>query len=99
MKSNFEWDEKKAKINIHKHGVSFQEATTIFQDTFSLTMNDVVHSTDEERFIDIGLSSNGHILVVTYTERKNNIRIISCRKATLAEKKAYETQNNRTYRR
>jgi uncharacterized DUF497 family protein len=96
MKSNFEWDEKKAKINIHKHGVSFEEATTIFQDTFSLTMNDVVHSTGEERFIDIGLSSNGYILVVTYTERNNNIRIISCRKATPAERIAYETQNNRT---
>lgn len=93
MKSNFAWDEKKALINIQKHGVSFEEATTIFQDTFSLTMNDVVHSIDEERFIDIGLSSNGHVLVVTYTERKNNIRVISCRKATPAEKKAYETQD------
>jgi uncharacterized DUF497 family protein len=94
MKSNFEWDEKKAKINFQKHGVTFEEATTVLQDGLSLTMNDIVHSTDEERFIDIGLSSNGHILIVTYTERGNNIRIINCRKATTAEKKAYETQNS-----
>lgn len=94
MKSNFEWDEKKAKSNIQKHGVTFEEATTVLQDELSLTMNDIAHSMDEERFIDIGLSSNGQIMVVTYTERGNNIRIISCRKATPVERKAYETQNN-----
>ncbi len=57
-------------------------------------MNDIAHSIGEECFIDIGLSSSGQILVVTYTERGNNIRIINCRKATSAERKAYETQNN-----
>ena len=94
MRSNFEWDEKKAKSNIQKHGVTFEEAATVLQDELSLTMNDITHSMDEERFIDIGLSSNVHVLVVTYTERGNNIRIINCRKATPAERKAYETQND-----
>ena len=93
MKSNFEWDENKAEKNIRKHGISFQEAATVFQDEFSLTFNDPAHSSEEERFIDIGRSSNGRILIVVYTERNNNIRIISCRKATSSEKKAYETQN------
>ncbi|NCP15485.1 BrnT family toxin [bacterium] len=92
MKSNFEWDEKKAKRNTQKHGASFEEAITVLQDELSLTMNDPIHSIGEERFIDIGLSSNGHVLVVTYTERGSHIRIISCRKATPAERKAYETQ-------
>lgn len=94
MRSNFEWDEKKAKLSIQKHGINFEEAATVLQDELSLTMNDVHHSLDKERFIDIGPSSSGRILVVTYTERGNNIRIISCRKATLVERKAYETQNN-----
>ena len=94
MKSNFEWDEKKAKSNIQKHGVTFEEAATVLKDKLSLTMNDIAHSIGEERFIDIGLSSSGQILVVTYTERGNNIRIINCRKATSAERKAYETQND-----
>lgn len=93
MRSNFEWDEKKAKINIQKHGINFEEAASIFQDETSLTMKDAIHSMDEERFIDIGLSSKERILVVAYTERGNNIRIISCRKATPTERKAYETQN------
>ncbi len=94
MKSNFEWAEKKAKSNIQKHGVTFEEATTVLQDELSLTMNDIAHSMDEERFIDIGLSSNGQILVEPYTERGNNIRIINCRKATPVEGKTYETQND-----
>jgi len=93
MKSNFEWDEKKARSNIQKHGVSFEEATSIFQDDFSLTLKDTIHSMDEERFVDIGLSSKGRILVVVYTERRVNIRLISCRKATPAERNAYEAQN------
>jgi len=88
MKSNFEWDEKKAKINIQKHGIGFEEATSVFQDESSLTMSDPIHSTEEERFIDIGFSSKGRILVVAYTERGNNIRIISCRKAITRREKS-----------
>lgn len=79
--------------NIRKHGIDFQEAMTVFRDEFSLTFNDFTHSNDEERSIDIGRSAKGKLLVVVYTERGNNIRIISCRKATPAEKKIYETQN------
>ncbi len=94
MKPNFEWDEKKAKSNIKKHGVTFDEAMTVLQDEFSLTIHDIAHSTTEDRFVDIGLSSSGQVLVVIYTERGNNIRILSCRKATTQERKVYETQNS-----
>ena len=94
MKSNFEWDEKKASSNVQKHGVTFEEATTVLQDELSLTIHDAPHSIAEERFAEMGLSSKGHILVVIYTERGNNIRILSCRKATAHERKAYETQTN-----
>lgn len=95
MKPNFEWDEKKAKSNIKKHGITFEEATTVLQDELSLTIHDIAHSITEERFVDIGLSSNGQVLVVIfYTERGNNIRILSCRKATTQERKVYETQNS-----
>ncbi|MBI2556643.1 MAG: BrnT family toxin [Planctomycetes bacterium] len=90
MKLNFEWDEEKAKANLKKHKVSFDEATTIFIDPFSITIPDIDHSMDEQRYIDIGSSGNGRVLVVVYTERGSNIRIISCRKATLSERKHYE---------
>jgi uncharacterized DUF497 family protein len=85
---------RKQRATSKNHGVTFEEAATVLKDKLSLTMNDIAHSIGEECFIDIGLSSSGQILVVTYTERGNNIRIINCRKATSAERKAYETQNN-----
>ena len=94
MKLVFEWDENKADTNLRKHGISFLEALTVFQDESSLTFSDYSHSEDEERYIDIGRSSKGQILLVVYTERANNIRIISCRKATAAERQTYETQND-----
>jgi hypothetical protein len=90
MKLNFEWDEDKAKANLRKHGVGFDEATTIFSDPFSITIPDPKHSTDEQRWIDIGSSDKGRILVVAYTERGANIRIISCRRATPRERRDYE---------
>ena len=90
MKLNFEWDEKKAKANLKKHRVSFDEATTIFIDPFSITISDPDHSVDEQRYIDLGSSDKGRVLVVVYTERGSNIRIISCRKATSSERKLYE---------
>ncbi len=89
---NFKWDKIKAKKNLQKHGVSFEEATSIFLDDFSLTIDDKFHSLDEERLIDIGRSQIGQIMVVVYTERGNTIRIISCRKATKDERKLYEKQ-------
>ncbi|HNB51022.1 MAG TPA: BrnT family toxin [Anaerolineales bacterium] len=91
MKPNFEWDESKARLNLTKHaGVSFSEAKTVFDDEFSVTIHDPQHSIEEERFVDIGRSAKGRILVVVYTERGTNIRIISARKATLTERRIYE---------
>ncbi|MEH1858876.1 MAG: BrnT family toxin [Nostoc sp.] len=86
----FEWHETKAKENLKKHGISFEEAKTVFNDPFSITITDPDHSIEEERYIDIGLSLRGELLVVVYTERQPNIRIISCRQATKAERKVYE---------
>jgi hypothetical protein len=90
MKLNFEWDEEKAKTNFKKHRVSFDEATTVFLDPFSITIPDPDHSVDEQHYIDIGSSDKGRVLVVVYIERRSNIRIISCRKATPSERKLYE---------
>ena len=90
MEFAFEWDEVKAKGNLKKHTVSFEEGKTIFNDPFLFTFPDNEHSIDEERFINIGLSANGRVLVLTHTERQDNIRIISCRKATAHERRFYE---------
>ena len=93
MKLTFEWDEVKAKANFKRHKVSFEEGKTIFNDPFLFTFPDNVHSLTEERFINIGLSANGLILVLTHTERQDKIRIISCRKATPRERRFYEEGN------
>ena len=90
MKLTFEWDEVKAKTNIKKHKVGFEDGKTIFNDPFLFTFPDDAHSTNEERFINIGISASGHILVLTHTERKDKIRIINCRKATAHERRFYE---------
>ncbi|MFM2065081.1 MAG: hypothetical protein RLZZ507_4752 [Cyanobacteriota bacterium] len=90
MELGFEWHEEKAQENLKKHGISFEEAKTVFNDTLSITIADSKHSDDEQRYIDIGLSSKGQLLIVVYTERQSNIRIISSRKATNAERKIYE---------
>lgn len=90
MKLSFEWDEEKAKANLKKHRVGFDEAATVFTDPYSLTIHDPDHSADEQRYIDIGTSDNGRVLVVAYTERGSNIRIVSCRKVTPSERKLYE---------
>jgi uncharacterized DUF497 family protein len=90
MPMRFEWDEKKADENLKKHGVGFDEAKTVFNDPFSITIYDPEHSVDEYRYIDIGLSSKGRLIVVSYSERGKNIRIISSRKATRKETRDYE---------
>ena len=90
MKSNSEWNEEKAKANLKTHKVSFDEGTTVFSDPFSITIPDPDHSTGEERYIDIGTFDKGRLLIVSYTERGTNIRIISCRKATPTERRRYE---------
>ena len=90
MDLQFEWDEAKAGANAQKHGVSFEEALTVFGDPNAITTHDTEHSIDEERFVDIGCSVTGRILIVVYTERDAHIRIISCRRATPAERRQYE---------
>ncbi|MGH7884685.1 MAG: BrnT family toxin [Thermodesulfobacteriota bacterium] len=90
MELTFEWDEKKASSNLRKHEVSFKEVKTIFNDPLSITIPDPRHSGEEDRYVDIGLSAKGRVLVVVYTERQKNIRIISSRKATKTEHRNYE---------
>ncbi len=86
----FEWDPAKAAENLSKHGVSFDEAATVFFDSLSVTGRDPDHSRGEGRFVIFGLSSAGRLLVVAHTERRERIRIISAREATRAERKLYE---------
>ena len=91
MPYNFEWDEQKAKSNWIKHGVSFDEATTVFDDLLARIFDDELHSTDESREVIIGHSINTRLLVVCFTERPDErIRIISARLHTPKERKAYE---------
>ncbi len=92
MALTFEWDEEKSGSNLKKHGVSFEEAKTVFNDSLAITIDDPDHSDEEERYIDIGFSSKGRVVVVWYTERNENIRIIGCRKTTKAERRAYENK-------
>ena len=87
---DFEWDPDKAAANLRKHGVSFEEATTVFQDNLSLTGADPDHSADEARFVTFGLSGRGRLLVVAHTARGKRIRLISARAATRPERKLYE---------
>ena len=86
----FEWDPVKAKRNFAKHGVSFEEATTVFLDPLSATGDDPDHSDEENRFITVGLSSSGKLLTVSHTEREDSIRIISARRSTREERELYE---------
>lgn len=88
----FEWDENKNIINKSKHGVSFEEARSVFDDDRALVMPDPDHSDEEERFVILGLSDALHLLVVCHCYRNgdNNIRIISARKATKNESKYYK---------
>lgn len=86
----FEWDENKAKQNLSKHGVSFEEAKTIFDDPLYVDFYDPDHSENEERYLIVGQSNRERILILSYTERGNKIRLISAREVTPQEKKAYE---------
>ena len=89
----FEWDPQKAKANLQKHGVSFEEAETVFLDEQALLIDDPEHSENEERFILLGLSSSLRILLVVHAlPRKDVIRIISARKATRLEVREYENR-------
>jgi len=86
----FEWDPIKAAENLAKHGVSFQEAATVFRDPLSATGSDPDHSVGEERFVTFGVSTAGRLLAVAHTDRDDTIRIISARPLTPGERKIYE---------
>jgi uncharacterized DUF497 family protein len=90
MSIKFEWDPRKARRNLRKHGIDFDEATTIFADTLSITIPDPDHSADEERWLTIGLSNRQRLLVVVHTEEEETIRIISARMADRLERRKYE---------
>ena len=86
----FNWDLAKAEENLAKHGVSFEEASTVFRDPLSQTGRDPDHSVGEERFVIFGLSSSGRLMVVAHAEHNDTIRIISARLATPGERTIYE---------
>jgi uncharacterized protein len=88
----FEWDPKKAKSNVKKHGVSFEEAVTVFYDPLSATFDDPDHSGTEPRFVTIGYSTGNRLLFVSHSDRGENLRIISARIATAHERKRHEDQ-------
>lgn len=86
----FEWDAKKARQNVKKHGVSFEEAITAFGDPVAKTIPDPLHSEDEDRFVILGQSNRRRLLVVVFTERGDKIRLISARVATRPEREYHE---------
>ena len=90
MDFGFEWDPRKAVPNVGKHGVTFEEAMTAFGDPFGLTIHDPDHSEDEDRFLFLGSTSTGKIVVVAHLLRGDNVRIISARVATSTERRTYE---------
>ena len=90
MGLTFEWDGRKAASNRRKHGVGFDEASTAFGDPLSITIPDPGHSEDEDRFVLIGESFRGRLLVVVHVERGDNLRLISARLAKPSERRTYE---------
>jgi uncharacterized DUF497 family protein len=87
----FEWDKGKATSNLKKHGVSFQEAASVFSDPLSLTIPDLDHSKGEARFLVLGVSRAQRLVVVSHTDRGDRIRIISARRANRRERAQYES--------
>ena len=94
MSIKFEWDARKARSNVRKHGIDFAEATTVFADLLSITIADPDHSEDEERWVTMGLSNRHRLLVVVHTEEAETIRIISVRRADRLERRKYEEGNS-----
>lgn len=86
----FEWDKEKAKVNLKKHNVDFEEVKTVWQDYFYIDLYDEGHSIEEKRFLIVSESDKNRLLIVSYTERENNLRIISARELTAKERKDYE---------
>ena len=87
---NFEWDPEKAELNLAKHGVTFEEASTAFGNPLSITISDPDHSNEEDRFILLGQTYSGRFVVVVHTDRDETIRLISARMATKGERRNYE---------
>ncbi|WP_309743498.1 MULTISPECIES: BrnT family toxin [unclassified Chamaesiphon] len=86
----FDWDENKAVSNLSKHGVSFEEAKTVFDDPLYVDFYDPARSDEEDRYLIVGESSQRRLLIASYTERGNLIRLISAREVTRTERKVYE---------
>lgn len=86
----FEWNEEKAEKNLAKHGVAFDEAMTVFHDPLHVDFYDPDHSDEEERYLIVGRSRRGRLLILSYMERGDAVRLISAREATPAERRTYE---------
>lgn len=95
MALKFEWDSKKAKDNLVKHGISFEEALTVFADPLAKIFDDEEHSADEHREIIMGHSARNRLLLICFTERRTRVRLISARKSTPLEQKDYEEKARR----
>jgi hypothetical protein len=95
---NFEWDPPKASQNQLKHGVSFHEAATVFEDPLAMTYNDPDHSISERRFITAGMSEAGRVLIVAHADRAEGIRVMSARKTTRRERNAMKPKNEKQKR-
>ena len=89
---DFKWDRDKAAANLRKHRVSFVDAATVFKDTLSVTVPDPDHSEGEDRYIVVGQSAAGRLLIVSYVDRGGRIRIISARELTRSERHDYEDE-------
>jgi len=87
---NFAWDPKKAAENLRKHRISFEEASTVFGDPLAITFPDPDHSVGERRFLTFGFSHEGRLLVVSHTDRRSTVRLISARRAARGERRIYE---------
>ncbi len=92
---NFEWDPRKAESNLKDHGVSFEEGASIFEDPLQIHFPDHAHSIGEQRYLCLGMSERGRLVMAVYTEPgPETVRIISAREATRRERKSYETQSD-----
>ena len=94
MALEFEWDASKAKLNVAKHGVTFDEGIGVFRDPFARIFDDPDHSGEERRDLIVGHSSDGRLLVIAFTERSGRIRVITVRRATTRERQDYEQETN-----
>jgi uncharacterized DUF497 family protein len=94
MPIKFDWDPTKARRNLRKHRIDFDEASTVFADTLSITIQDPDHSEDEERWVTIGLSNRRRLIVVVHTEEDETVRLISARRADRLERRKYEEGNS-----